>query len=157
MLRRITPRLQLDWTDRAVLAASVRRLSDWLRKHRLVTPGTALRWHQRLVAKNRRYPNQTGRPPVDDTVVALIERMARENTTRGHRRILRDSRSRPYGLTCASGCRGFVLVDQAAEDRSTAHRRGTRLCDRVFRSWWRELSGSVRSAVVVVGRVLVQH
>lgn len=31
-----------------------------------------------MVAKKRTYPNRTGRPPVDDTVVALFERMARE-------------------------------------------------------------------------------
>ena len=76
VLRRANPMPHLDWTDRAVFAALVRRLP---RRHRLVTPGTILRWHHRLVATKWTYPHRVGRPPVEDAVVSLIERMAREN------------------------------------------------------------------------------
>ena len=46
---------------------------------RLITPGTILGWHRRLVAKKWTYPTRVGRPPVEDAVAVLIERMAREN------------------------------------------------------------------------------
>ncbi|WP_461120325.1 hypothetical protein [Saccharothrix stipae] len=41
--------------------------------------------------------------------------------------ILWGSRSRPYHLTCASGCCRFVLVDQATADRAASHRGAVRL------------------------------
>ncbi|MEV6229779.1 helix-turn-helix domain-containing protein [Saccharopolyspora shandongensis] len=53
----------------------------------MVTPGTVLRWHHRLVARKRTYPNRIGRPPVDNAVAVLIERMAKENHTCGYQRI----------------------------------------------------------------------
>ena len=44
ILRRTHPR-RLDWADRAVLAALVRRLPRALRAHRLVARGSVLRWY----------------------------------------------------------------------------------------------------------------
>jgi putative transposase len=66
---------------------TIRLLPARLRAHRLVTPGTVLRWHRRLVTRKRTYPNRTGRPPVSAEIAALIERLATENHGWGYKRI----------------------------------------------------------------------
>jgi putative transposase len=43
VLRRANPRPRLDWADRALFAALIRRLPAPLRGHRLITPATVLR------------------------------------------------------------------------------------------------------------------
>jgi len=79
VLRRANPRPRMSWTDRAVLAALSRIMPKALRAHRIVTPGTLLRWHRRLVTAKWRQP----RPPVPDELIALIVRLARENPRHG--------------------------------------------------------------------------
>jgi putative transposase len=87
VLRRASSRPRLDWADRAVLAALVRLLPARLRAHRLVTPGTVLRWHRRLVTRKWICPNRTGRSPVSAEIAALIEQLATENNGWGYKRI----------------------------------------------------------------------
>jgi putative transposase len=76
VLRRTNPRPRLDWADRAVFAALIRRLPRALRCHRLVSPNTILRWHRRLVRKKWAY-----------VLAALVVRMATENSNWGYKRI----------------------------------------------------------------------
>jgi putative transposase len=87
VLRRQHPRPKLDWVDRAILAALGRLLSRPARTSRLVTPGTLLRWHRRLVRWHWTYHHKRGRPPVDARLAALVEQMAQENPAWGYKRI----------------------------------------------------------------------
>ena len=80
VLRRTNPRPTMSWLDRAMLSALSRLLPTRLRRIRLVSPRTLLRWHAQLVARRWTYPHRRpGRPPTAPPIRALVLQMAREN------------------------------------------------------------------------------
>ncbi|MFI9599965.1 integrase core domain-containing protein [Streptomyces sp. NPDC052043] len=77
------------WRGRTVSCSPLaRHLPTRLRRHRLVTPGTLLTWHRRLLRwKWKQKPVRIGRPPISEELSALILDLARENPIWGSTRI----------------------------------------------------------------------
>ena len=87
VLRRTSPCPKMSWLDRAVLSALTRLLPAPLRRLRLVSPRTLLRWHHQLVARRWSYPHRRpGRTPTAQAIRDLVLQKARENPRWGYRR-----------------------------------------------------------------------
>ena len=89
VLQRQVGRPRLTWADRVIIAALALWLPPARRLGMLVTPGTILGWHRRLVA--RRWTTTATRPPgrpsTPGGVRTLVKRLAVENPSWGYRRI----------------------------------------------------------------------
>ena len=66
-----------------MIAALARLLPRHLRLHRIVTPGTLLAWHRRLIKNKWTCPDNAGRPLVPEEVRQLVRRLARQNPRGG--------------------------------------------------------------------------
>jgi hypothetical protein len=80
--RQLNVRVAYRPVDRAILAALARLLARWRWRSFLVTPETLLCWHRELSRRKwrrRRSTRGPGRPPINDEIVELFVRIAREN------------------------------------------------------------------------------
>jgi hypothetical protein len=94
VLRRHVPRPRYPPADRMVLAALAKVLPRERWAVFLVVPATLLRWHRELIARRWTYPRK-GRDPrgLDEQIVALVVRLARDNPRWGYLRIVGECRN----------------------------------------------------------------
>ena len=121
-----TARPRFSPCDRAFLAA----LLHWLprdvlsRVPLLVRPETVLRWHRDLLARRhaaRSRPGRPGRPRTIRSIRLLVLRLARENPSRGYRRI--PGNLHVLGIKVAASTVWEILKQAGIDPCPTGHPR----------------------------------
>jgi transposase InsO family protein len=104
VLRRQVRRPRLSWADRAVFAALTGLLSNAYRLHRIVTPGTIMRWHRDLVMRRWTQPRRcrTGGRCTAPELRRLVLRLASENSSWGYRRIQGELAGLGYSIAAST-------------------------------------------------------
>ena len=103
VLRRQVPRPRYTPADRMLLAGLAKLLPRERWAVFLVTPSTLLRWHRELIARRWTYPRAgRDRRGLDEQVVALVVRLARENPRWGYLRIVGECRSLGVRISATS-------------------------------------------------------
>src|ERR1700729_3638608 len=110
------------------MAAPIRYLPGKLRAHRLVTPGTVLRWHRRVVTRTWTYPHGAGRPPVSAEITALIGRLAAENNGWGYQRIQGELLKLGYRVSASTIRRVLKTLKIPRRRSGTPTQRGGSSC-----------------------------
>jgi len=89
ILHREKPKPKLRWTDRLLWVGLCRWFTNWRSWLIIVKPDTVLRWHRAGFRLYWRWKSRgkPGRPSIPRKIIALIQRMARENVTWGAPRI----------------------------------------------------------------------
>src|SRR5919199_836171 len=108
LLRRHVARPRYTPADRMILATLAKLLPRDLWSVFLVTPSTLLRWHRELIRRRWTYPTRTARRRgLDDEVVALVLRLARDNPRWGYLRIVGECRKLGVQVS-ATSVRGIL-------------------------------------------------
>jgi len=138
VLRRQVKRPEFRPADRAILAMLSGVLPRWRWTSFLVTSGTILRWHRRLVTRKwTQAPPRGGRPALASDVVALILRLARENPRWGYRRV--QGELKKLGMSVSATSIRTVLL-----------RNGLRPASRRALVTWRAFLRAQASAILAI-------
>ncbi len=100
----------------------------------LFTPDTILRWHRQLVARHHTHaPKSTGRPPLSEEVIALVIRLAKENSRWGCDKIAGEMKKLGHNLSDTSV--ENILKKNGFDQSNERHRNGTSWAEFLQAHW----------------------
>jgi hypothetical protein len=126
VLQRQIARPRYAPSDRLILATLAKLLPRDRWRTFLVTPATLLRWHRELVRRRWTYPSPRRRG-LDEAVIDLVPRLARENPRWGYLRIVGECRKLGVHVS-ATSVRTILRRHHVGRHPDGADRRGRSSC-----------------------------